>query len=103
MNVGTGNLDRELWGPVVESFLSTMREFDFGGRHLDVRENVKFRGGYLSKWVQEEFPEPGCALAIEFKKFFMDEWTGEPVPGAIEAVSQALASTVSPVLAALVR
>ena len=101
VNVGTGNLDRERWGPVAESFLAALGGFDFGGRRLDVRENVKFRGGYLSKWIQEEFPGSGCALAIEFKKFFMDEWTGEPVPGAIATIRQALASTVSPVLAAL--
>ncbi len=103
VNVGTGNLDRELWGSVVESFLSTLRGVDFGGRNLDVRENVKFRGGHLSKWVRESFPGSGCALAIEFKKFFMDEWTGEPVPGAIEAIRRALAPTVPPVLAALAR
>ncbi len=101
VNVGTGNLDRERWGPVVDSFMSALRGFDFGGRHLDVRENVKFRGGYLSKWVQENFPRSGCALAIEFKKFFMDEWTGEPVPETIETVRQALEATVSPVLTVL--
>ena len=101
VNVGTGNLDRERWAPVVESFMSALRGFDFGGRHLDVRENVKFRGGYLSKWVQENFPRSGCALAIEFKKFFMDEWTGEPVPETIETIRQALEATVSPVLTVL--
>ena len=47
------------------------------GRRLDVRENIKFRGGAFTRWVHETFPETGCSLAIEFKKFFMDEWTGE--------------------------
>ena len=103
VNLGTGNLDRERWGPVVDAFMSALRGFDFGGRHLDVRENVKFRGGYLSKWTQENFPGSGCALAVEFKKFFMDEWTGEPVPDAIEAIGRALTCTVSPVLTALAR
>jgi hypothetical protein len=101
VNVGTGNLNRERWGPVVESFISALHEFDFKGRHLDVRENVKFRGACLSKWVQENFPRSGCTLAIEFKKFFMDEWTGEPFPETMETIRQALASTVSPVLSAL--
>jgi hypothetical protein len=103
VNVGTGNLDRELWGPVVDTFMSSLRGFDFEKRHLDVRENVKFRGGYLSKWVQENFPGSGCTLAIEFKKFFMDEWTGEPFPEAIETIHKALASTVSPLLGVLAR
>ena len=103
VNVGTGNMDRRSWAPVVDAFLSALGGFDFRGRHLDVRENVKFRGGYLSKWVQQEFPGAGCALAIEFKKFFMDEWTGNPVPETMAAINQALASTASPVLAALAR
>jgi N-formylglutamate deformylase len=103
VNVGTGNLDREPWTPVVDAFLTALGGFDFRGRRLDVRENVKFRGGYVSKWVQKEFPGTGCALAIEFKKFFMDEWTGQPVPETMETIVRALASTVSPVLAALAR
>jgi N-formylglutamate amidohydrolase len=101
VNLGTGNVDREQWGPVVEAFLSALGRFDFGGRNLDVRENVKFRGGYLSRWIQEQFPGSGCALAVEFKKFFMDEWTGEPDPATQATIGQALSSTVSPVLAAL--
>ena len=45
-------------------------------RGLDVRENVRFHGGELSRWVNERYHDRGCALAIEFKKVFMDEWTG---------------------------
>ena len=35
-----------------------------------------FEGGYLSQWVHERYPDRGCALAVELKKVFMDEWTG---------------------------
>ena len=28
----------------------------------------------------------GCAIALEFKKFFMDEWTGEPDPAELTAM-----------------
>jgi hypothetical protein len=28
----------------------------------------------------------GCAIAVEFKKFFMDEWTGEPDPAELAAM-----------------
>ena len=90
VNVGTGSLDRERWGPAVDRFMSDVREFDFLGRHLDVGENVRFQGGHPSRWVHENFPESGCCLAIEFKKFFMDEWTGEPQGEDMEAIPQAL-------------
>jgi N-formylglutamate amidohydrolase len=101
VNVGTGSLDRDRWGVVVERFMETLAAFDFPGGRLDVRENVKFRGGHFSRWIHETFPGQACALAIEFKKIFMDEWTGEPDPTRREAVLAALRSTVPAVLAEL--
>ena len=34
-------------------------------------------GRLLARWVHEQYPRAGCVLAIEFKKTFMDEWTGD--------------------------
>ncbi len=93
VNVGTGSLDRDHWGPLVDRFMADFEEFDFPGRTLDVRENVSFRGGYLSQWVHENYPDSGCCLAIELKKFFMDEWTGEVYDAEHKAIAQALAAT----------
>lgn len=101
VNIGTGTLNRERWGPVIDVFIGALREFDFPGGKLDVRENVKFFGGNWPRWIHENFPETGFAMAIEFKKFFMDEWTGKPVDGMVEAIGNALRSTVPPVLRAL--
>ena len=101
VNVGTGSLDRERWAPVADAFIEALRRFDFMGRQLDVRENIKFSGGYFSQWIHSTYPESGCALAVEFKKFFMDEWTGEPDPDALHAIRKALSSTVPTVLDAL--
>ena len=39
---------------------------------------MRFRGGYLSQWLSERYPTTACTLALEFKKVFMDEWTGVP-------------------------
>jgi hypothetical protein len=59
-----------------------------------VRENVRFRGGHLSRWVHTAFPGQACCLAVEVKKFFMDEHTGE-IDGPVWAdVHRALAGTV---------
>ena len=64
------------------------------GAHMDVRENVRFRGGELSRWVDGRYGERGCALAIEFKKTFMDEWTGDLDEQHLEELRQALAAVV---------
>lgn len=100
VNIGTGNMNRQRWAPVVEQFMIDLHTYDFQGRHLDVRENIKFKGGYFSQWIYEQFPDESCVMAIEFKKFFMNEWTGEVYPGALEAISDALKSTIPTVLKA---
>lgn len=101
MNVGTGQLDRDRWGAVVDAFIGAASHPDQAGRALDVRENVRFEGGYLSRWVAERFPTTGCTLAIEVKKTFMDEWTGVLNLPAFQALGARLGSTTVPVLRAL--
>lgn len=94
VNVGTGTMERERWAPLVDRFIYDLRAFDYFGRHLDVRENVKFEGRQFAQWVHTNFPYTGCVLAIEFKKFFMDEWTGRVDPDQLEAIYEALRSTL---------
>ncbi len=101
INLGTGSLNRELWGCVVERFVNDLRSFDFLGRQLDVRENNRFTGGHFSRWTHQMFPEPACVLAIEVKKFFMNEWSNEADSIQLEAIHLALQSTVLGVLEVL--
>jgi hypothetical protein len=101
VNVGTGTMDRARWAPVVDRFIEDLGAFDFLGRRLDVRENVKFRGRELPRWTHTTFAESGCVIAVEFKKFFMDEWTGNLDRVQHDAIGQALASTVPGILDAL--
>jgi N-formylglutamate amidohydrolase len=98
INIGTGMLDRERWGSLVDRFMKDMRSAGDRGRPLDVRENVKFKGGYFPRWIHENFGSDACALAIEFRKDFMNEWTGEPDNASIHALREALAATVPGVL-----
>ncbi len=101
INLGTATLNRNYWAPVLESFMGDLRDFDFLGRQLDVRENVRFQGGYFSHWVHQTFPQSACVLSIEVKKFFMDEWSNEPDLTQIDAIRRAFESTVPRVLKTL--
>jgi hypothetical protein len=103
VNVGTGTMHRERWTTVIDTLLETLSAFDFPGGKLDVRENVKFFGGNHPRWAHERFPNAACVIAIEFKKFFMDEWTGEPDDAFVEAIGEALQFTAPAVLDALKR
>jgi N-formylglutamate amidohydrolase len=103
VNLGTGTMDRARWGAVVERWLAEMRAFDYCGRRLDVRENIKFFGGQLPGWIHREFPHSVCALAIEIKKFFMNEWTGELDLSQHRAIGAALAQAARGVAEVLER
>lgn len=101
VNLGTGTMDRQRWQPVVERFMADLSAFDFQGRHLDVRENIKFRGGHFARWTHESFPASACVLSVEFRKFFMDEWTGVPDPRQLDAIYRSLQATLPGLLAGL--
>jgi N-formylglutamate deformylase len=94
VNVGTGSLDRDRWEPVVARFMHALGAEVVARHHLDVRENVSFQGGHLSRWVHERYDGVGCALAIEFKKVFMDEWTGEVDKAHLDDLRDALAAAI---------
>jgi len=92
INIGTHSMPRERWSFLLDPVMEAMRGFDFLGRRLDVRENVAFQGkGALTRFVHERHPDAGCAIAIEFKKFYMDEWTGEPDPRSLQAMRALIA------------
>ena len=99
INIGTSSMDRDRWADVVDPFMESLRSFQFRGQGMDVRENVAFQGrGEQTRFVHENFPLSGCAIAIEFKKVFMDEWTGEPDAEVLSALRRMLAGSL-PVLA----
>lgn len=85
VNLGTATLDRSRWAPVCDAFLTVMREHGF-----DTRENVKFGGGEFARAINARHPSRGCVLSVEFKKTFMDEWTGVPDVVQVEARAAAL-------------
>ncbi|PZV37311.1 N-formylglutamate amidohydrolase [Mesorhizobium kowhaii] len=103
INIGTFSMDRARWAPIVDAFMETLRGQRLNGEPIDVRENVSFQGkGEQTRFVHANFPKTGCAIAVEFKKIFMDEWSGDPDWAAIERLRAMLASTV-PVLESALR
>ena len=87
INIGTFSMPREQWAFLVDPLMEAMASFDFNGRRLDVRENIAFQGkGEQTRFVHNRYPGCGCAIALEFKKFFMDEWSGAPDPQEVAAM-----------------
>lgn len=101
INLGTKNMDRQLWDPVIQSLTDHFNRFNYDGRNLDTRENIKFKGGYFGQWLYDQYGKNICPVSIEFKKFFMDEHTGEPFEKDITLIGQLLKSSGHAVLNAL--
>lgn len=100
INLGTKNMNREHWAPVIDMLLRTFSSHAIMGKNVDVRENIKFKGGYFSEWLYQQFGDAVCSVAIEFKKTFMDEWTGVLYEQHHRELSDLLLGTL-PILTAL--
>lgn len=99
INVGTGTmLKPEKWRNIVNRFIDETNGVDFFGRPLDVRENIKFTGGYFPRWIHKHYPDNIGVLSLEFKKIFMDELTGEIYPEKLLRLKEILKKTIEPVL-----
>ena len=99
VNLGTGTIeDHKHWEPLIDRFRYDIQQFDFLGRTLDIRENIKFKGGYFAFWIHQTFGKNACVLSVEFKKFFMDEWSGMADHKKVELIRKVLESTVPGIL-----
>jgi N-formylglutamate deformylase len=92
VNIGTGSLDRTTWASLVDRFTEDLT--NALPSTATVAENVRFKGGYFSQWIDERYAGRGCALALEFKKIFMDEWSGEVNMAHVGRLREALSATV---------
>lgn len=96
VNLGTGSLPAR-WRKLADAFTEALAAQRIDGEAIDTRENVKFRGRQLAAWVNERYGQNGCALAIELKKVWMDEWSGEIDETMQRGFRAALLATVDPV------
>ena len=100
INLGTFSMPPGRWRHVLDALVEGVRSFEYPGRRLSIGIDVAFQGrGALTRFVHENFPRTGCAIALEVKKFFMDEWTGVPHREHIAAL-QRLFAALLPVLQA---
>ncbi len=89
INLGTF-YNHPKWRSVIERFIKSVSVQKFRDEPIDIRENVKFKGGYLAQHLTSKYGDKGCVLSIEFRKDFMDEWTGVPYMPLIQSYKQLL-------------
>lgn len=74
--IGRNNMPQEYY-PWMEKLRQKLDGQQVKGHKIDCRIDVKFTGGRLSRYVHQTYPDRVLCPAVEFKKIFMDEWTGE--------------------------
>lgn len=92
--LGTSNMS-QVWMPKIKQMQNKISAYDWYGRKLDCRMNVKFTGGHFSQWIHHHYAEKACVVSIEFKKIFMNEWTGTVDWKLLQELRTVLATTLS--------
>lgn len=93
INLGTAYVDPK-WQPLIDQLMGFISKDSLYDGSIDIRENIKFKGGYLSQLINKKFGAYGCVLSIEFRKDFMDEWTGAPDLPRVVSCKQLLMNSI---------
>lgn len=98
IELGVTTLDHERWGRTLRRFAEALRSQPIAGRTPDVRENVRFpTGGHFPEWVYATYGDKVCTISPEFKKVYMDEWTGQLDIAVLEELRSGLERAVDAV------
>lgn len=93
INFGT-YYNHSKWQAICQKFLGYLSACTIKEEFPDVRENINFKGGGFTQWVSEKYGDKGCVISIEFKKTFMDEWTGRADIQHINQLNRALKGSI---------
>jgi N-formylglutamate deformylase len=94
INLGTVAVNRDLFAPFIEVLLKLLGEARVDGHRIRVAENEIFPGGYLSRRLSKAYYDRVLVLALEYKKLFMDEWSGELYGDKLEMLISNFKETV---------
>jgi N-formylglutamate deformylase len=86
INIGTKSINRSLFEDQIVDFLSQLQTITIQDRKITVAENDIFSGGYVAKRLCEKYYNQLIVYAIEFKKIFMNEWTGEIYQSVLDEI-----------------
>ncbi|WP_159681733.1 N-formylglutamate amidohydrolase [Luteimonas sp. 9C] len=98
IELGITTLDPVRWGETAKRFANVLRRHPVRGALPDVRCNVRFpTGGHFPEWVYAHWDDRVCTISPEYKKIFMDEWTGQADIPALYALRDGLSHAVDAV------
>ncbi len=98
IDLGVTTTDRDRFGHIVDQLRDKLAAAPAQGRKLDVRENVRYDdGGHWPEWIFAKYGENVATVTLEYKKFYMDEWSGHAFLPVVEDLRHGLAEAVAAV------
>jgi len=73
--IGRSNMSQTHY-PVIKRLTDLINGSLLDGEAIDCRQDVKFSGGNLSRYLHSKYEGRVISISVEFKKIFMDEWDG---------------------------
>jgi len=102
IDLGVTTVDGYRFEAVTETLLRELPQTTAGGRRLDVRANIRFPdGGYWPEWVFANYFEEVCTVTLEYKKIYVDEWSGAANLAIVEDLRRGLEAAVAAARGAL--
>ncbi len=93
--MGTTSVKGEQWRPIIDSWLSALKNMNVDGLEMTAAENDIFYGkGRLAGFCHSRY-ENVLVLATEAKKVFMDELTGQADAVVLPSLQQVYNDTVA--------
>lgn len=78
IDLGATTLDHDAHGGLLAAFAEGLASRPFRDAMPDVRVNVRWKdGGNFPEWLHATFGAKTCVITLEYKKVFMDEWSGK--------------------------
>jgi len=102
-NLGTSSVKSDKWRPVIEQWLTALKEMQVENCEVTAAENDIFYGkGQLAAHCHSLYDDV-LVLATEAKKVFMDELSGEPDKIVLPSLQKAYNKTVEKNTAAYIK
>ena len=95
INLGTEAINKEVFGQEISMLLEQFGQISVEGRKIRAAENEVFRGGFLARKLCARHYNNLAVFAVEFKKIFMDEWSGEIYAPVIDEIKGQVSAVLS--------
>ncbi len=95
IDLGATTMNHDIYGDLLACFAEELRSVPVCGKTPQVGVNIRWEdGGNFPEWLHSIYGDDACVITLEYKKSFMDEWTGQANILALQHLREGLARAV---------